>query len=100
MKFMVTWRCLSDKRVDMWKLWSSLTPAQRADVGPDLKLIGRWHSPVDISGVAIVEATDAVALNRYTCRFAPAMDLECTPVLDDEESTVLVSQVLADMGMG
>ena len=100
MKFLVTWRAHSDKRVDLWKLWSSMTPAQRADVGQDLVLIGRWHNPLDISGAAVLEATDAAALHRYLTRWAPLMDLDVVPVLDDEEGAVVAKQTLADLGLG
>ncbi len=42
MKFMVTWRLHQDKRMEVWKKFSSMTPQERADVGQGVKLIGRW----------------------------------------------------------
>ena len=43
MKFRANWRIEQDKWLPILKSWVSLTAEQRADVGPGVKLIGRWH---------------------------------------------------------
>ena len=97
MKFMVSWRVHSDKRADILKTWCSLTPEQRADVGDDVTLIGRWHNSAEYTGVAVFETENLSALYRYLGRWNPVMDLEVGPVLDDEESAEAGRAILADL---
>jgi hypothetical protein len=89
MKFMVTWRVHPEKRVEITKYWVGLTPAQRADCGPGVRLIGRWHNEAEYTGVAILESNDTAALFRYLMQWNPHMDMDVAPVLDDEESAVV-----------
>ena len=100
MKFMVTWRLHQDKRMEVWKKFSSMTPQERADVGQGVKLIGRWHNSAEGTGVGIMEAADTASLYRYLAQWAPVMDLDVAPVLDDEEAAALGKQVLAELGAG
>jgi len=97
MKFMVTWECHPDKRLDVMKYWVSLGRKGRADVGKGVRLIGRWHSSADYTGVAILFAKDAKDLYRYLGKWAPMMDLNVVPVLEDEESARVGRAVLADL---
>ena len=82
--------------LDILNIWSSMTPEQRADVGDGVTMIGRWHDTNARSGVAIMETTDLAALNRYLGQWNPYMDLDVSPVLDDEETAALAKGVLAD----
>lgn len=100
MKFMVTWRVHPDKRVEVMTRWAGLTPQQRADLGPGLRLIGRWHNVAEYTGAAIVETDDAAALSRYLGQWNPVMDLDIGPVLDDEESAAAGSLLLAGLAGG
>ena len=100
MRFMVTWRVHQDKRMEVTKKFSSMTPQERADVGQGVKLIGRWHNSAEFTGVGILEAADTASIYRYLCRWASVMDLDVAPVLDDEEAAALGKQVLADLGAG
>lgn len=95
---MVTWRLHQDKRIDVLKVWCGLTPAERADVGEGVTMLGRWHNTAAGTGVAVVETTDPAAMFRYLGRWNPMMDLEIAPVLDDEESASTGKQILADLG--
>jgi hypothetical protein len=99
MKFMVTWQIDQDKWFDVLGVWSSMTPEQRVDAGDDAKIIGRWHNMAARSGVAIVEASNASALFRYLGQWNPHMDMEVSPVLDDEESVALSKATLGDHGV-
>jgi hypothetical protein len=98
MKFLVSWQVDQDKWLPVLKKWSSLTPQQRADAGPGVKIIGRWHNTAGRGGTAVVEATDLAAMNRYLGQWNPYMDLTIAPVLDDEESAALAKTVLQDHG--
>jgi hypothetical protein len=94
MKFMVTWDIHPDKRTDVLAVWCSMTPEQRADAGPAVRLIGRWHNLAEYTGVAIFEADDAAALGVYLGQWNHAMDLDIAPVLDDEETAAAGRQLL------
>ena len=74
---------------------ASLTLQQRADVGPDVKLIGRWHDTGARTGVAIFEATDALAWS-ISGTWNPYMDIDVAPVLDDEETAALARVTIED----
>jgi len=86
MKFMVNWSVHPDKRREIMELWCSLSPEQRADTGPNVKLIGRWHNQAEFSGVGILETDDTSALFAYLMQWNQLMDMDVAPVLDDEES--------------
>ena len=100
MKFMVTWSINEEQWLPILEVFSSMTPEQRADVGDGVKMIGRWHDTNSRSGVAIMETTDLAALNRYLGQWNPFMDLDVSPVLDDEETAALAKDVLADHNHG
>jgi len=95
MLFMVTWKGQHDQWIGTLRYWSSLTPAQRADVGKGVKLIGRWHDLGSRAGVAIFKADDAVALHGYATQWSPFLDLDIAPVVSDEESAVIAAEVVA-----
>ena len=96
MKFKVEWSMGCEGYLDILNIFSSMTPEQRADVGDGVTMIGRWHDTNSRSGVAIMETTDLAALNRYLGQWNPYMDLDVSPVLDDEETAALAKDVLAD----
>jgi hypothetical protein len=98
MKFMVTWRIHEDKRVEVLQNWASLTPEQRREMAEGVTYIGRWHDMASLTGVLIVETSDAAALFRYLGQWNPALDIEVSPVLDDEESALVSGQIVADLG--
>ena len=96
MKFKVEWSMGCEAYLDILNVFSSMTPEQRADVGDGVTMIGRWHDTNSRSGVAIMETTDLAALNRYLGKWNPFMDLDVSPVLDDEETAALAKDILAD----
>ena len=100
MKFLVKWSINEEQWLPVLKVFSSMTPEQRADTGDSVKLIGRWHETASKTGVAIMETTDLAALNRYLGQWNPFMDLDVSPVLDDEETAALAKNVLADHNYG
>lgn len=89
MKFMVSWSVDQDKWLSVLEQWGSMTAEEHADAGPGVSIIGRWHDTGGRTGVAIVEASDASALSTYLGRWNPHMDMDVTPVLDDEEAAVV-----------
>jgi len=98
MKFMAKWSIREDKWLPILKLWSGMTPQQRADGGAGVEIVGRWHDMAARTGVLIVEATDLAAVLRYSGQWNPHMDIEITPVVDDEESAAIGKDIVAASG--
>ena len=96
MKFMVQWSIDQDKWLPILKMWGDMTPEQRLDAGPGVTIIGRWHDFGGRTGVAIVEADDASALSGYLLQWNPHMELDVTPVLDDDESGAVAQAMTAE----
>ena len=98
MKFMVKWNIQQDKWVAVLKVWTSMTPAERADAGAGVKVVGRWHDVNARSGMAILESADAAAVGVYLTKWNTLCDIEVAPVLDDEESAAVGKKALAGLG--
>jgi len=96
-KLMVTRQIQQDKWRPILKKWSSMTPQERADAGKGVKIVGRWHDLAGRRRVAIIEAADAADAQRYLGQWNPFMDLDMTPVRDDEASAALAKSI-ADHG--
>jgi hypothetical protein len=94
MKFVVNWSIDQENWLPILEKWSSMTAAERADGGPGVTIVGRWHDMASRTGVAILEATDAAAVTRYICQWNPVMDIICAPCLDDEESAAAGKAIL------
>ena len=96
MKFMGKWTIREDKWLPILKQWSSMTPQQRADGGPGVKILGRWHDFASRTGVIVMESNDIMAVQRYVGRWNPYMDIELAPVIDDEEAAAAGKLTVAD----
>lgn len=96
MKFMCTYVIQEDKWLPVLAQWSSLTPQQRADVGQDVKLLGRWHDLATRCGVAILESDDVAAVQLFAGRWNPYLSLTIAPVVDDEESAAVAASIVAE----
>jgi hypothetical protein len=86
MKFMINWNIPEDKWLPVLKKWISMSPQERANTGDGVKMIGRWLDMAGRTGVLIVESNDLAAVHRYVGQWNPYMDIDLTPVVDDEES--------------
>src|SRR3979411_1437101 len=69
MKFCATYRVPHGNWRQVLQTFSSLTPEERADVGEEVVLIGRWHDMSSRSGVVILESDDAAAVQRFIGRW-------------------------------
>jgi|SRR6185437_9564782 len=96
MKFRANYRIPHGNWLPVLQKFSSMTPAERADVGEGVRLIGRWHDMSSRTGVAIIESSEAAAVERFIGQWNPYMDVDLAPVLDDEETAAVAQQVLAD----
>lgn len=96
MKFMVTWQLHPETRQEVVSVWASLPAAQRSNLGRGVKFIGRWHDMAAGTGVLIADTNDLGALNHYLGQWAPYMDLQVAPVMDDRESGAVARKIVAD----
>jgi hypothetical protein len=96
MKFMVTWSIAQDNFLPILQRWVSMSPEERAYVGEGVTLVGRWFDAAARTGIAIVESDDLAAVSRFLGLWNAYMDINLTPVLDDEEVTAVAEQIVAD----
>ncbi len=95
MKFWITWSISQDKWLPVLTMFTSMSPAERQDAGEGVEIVGRWHDAAGRRGVAICDAKDLRAMQRYALRWNPHMDLTIVPVLDDEESVTVYRDLVA-----
>lgn len=97
MKFLITWRVHDDKRHEAFRAFSAMTADDdRADIGENMRLIGRWHDLVSFTGAAVCETDDPAAVHKWILNWNEVIDCEATPVLDDEESRAVGRERFAD----
>ena len=96
MKFLGKWKIEQDKWLPILNKWVSMTPQERANAGDGVKIIGRWHDIAARTGVIVVESNDISAVARYIGQWNPYMEVELSPVVDDEESAAVGRQIVAD----
>ena len=58
-----------------------------------VRLIGRWHDVIGFTGVAIAETDDPKALSAWLLNWNGVIDVQSVPVLDDNETREIGSQV-------
>jgi len=56
----------------------------------------RRHDLAGRTGVLIIESNDLAAVHRWLGRWNPYLDVDLTPVVDDEEAAALARQIVAD----
>ena len=84
---MLTWKIHQEKRQDALAGFSQMTAQDdAADMGPNIRLIGRWHNMAEFKGVAIYETDDPIAMSNWALNWNSILDAVVTPVLDDEEA--------------
>jgi hypothetical protein len=96
MKFMVTWSIPQDKWLPIIKKFTSLSPQEQKNAGEGATMIGRWHDAAGRRGVVLFEANSVAPVQRYIGLWNALCDCEITPVVDDEEATVVYRQIVAD----
>src|SRR5947209_6375176 len=90
MKCMVRWRVHDGKRHEALKHFSQMTgDDDLAGRGDRIQLIGRWHDMQRFTGVASIETDDAHAIASGILHWNSILDVEVTPVVDDEEARAI-----------
>ena len=86
MKFMITYEMHPDQRQDAYKNFAQMTAADdEADRG-GVQQIGRWHDLAAARGVVICESNDLGAVHSWALNWNNVLDVEVTPVVDDDEA--------------
>jgi len=95
MKFMVEWRVQEDQRHEALRAFAGMSDEDAASEFGDLKVIGRWHDLIGFTGVAIVEAENPESLNTWLIQWNNIVDIQTTPVVDDNEAREFGRKALA-----
>ena len=90
MKFLVTWQLHEGKLHDTLAMFAQMSDEdEQAQMPEGVRIIGRWHDLVRGSGAAVVESPSAEALAAYSLGWNQFMDLDVTPVVEDDEARAL-----------
>ena len=96
---MIAWEIHPDQRHDALKAFAQMTDADDdADRG-EVQLLGRWHDLGAGTGVAICESDDLAAVESWALNWNSVLDLEITPVLDDDEAKAVAKKKF-NLGIG
>lgn len=60
-----------------------------------LTALGRWHAPGSNRGWLLCETDDVVALAQHVGEWAPLLNIDVTPVIEDEEAGAAAAKVRA-----
>lgn len=86
MKYMVQWEVVEEEKMSAHAGFGQMTAEEDIDqLGPNVKLIGRWHDLPSGTGVLILESDSIEDVTSYLYKWAPVLNSTVTPVLDDEE---------------
>lgn len=90
MKIMITWQFHESKLHETLAMFSQMSNEQeRALMGENLKLLGRWHDLVSGKGCAVFESDSADAVSAYALNWNKYMDLDLSVVVDDDEAKAI-----------
>lgn len=80
MQFFVSWTIKPEHRDA-----ASARFAETGGLPPDgVKMLGRWHFAQSREGFLIAEASDAVAIGKWTYGWSDLLSFRITPIVDDE----------------
>lgn len=98
MKFLASWSIQQDKWLPIIKKFSSMSAQEQQNAGDGATIVGRWHDVAGRRGMLVFDANSISAVQRYLGQWNAYCDIEITPVVEDEEATVLYRQIIADSG--
>lgn len=90
--YYIKYKMKDDARSDTLTLFGSMNAEQdAADMGPDIKMLGRWHNMGDMTGYVIVSAPDNATLNKWVFNWTEsACDCVLTPIVDDDTARTII----------
>lgn len=89
MKYMVTWKIPTHSYKEAVEAFLSAG----APMPEGLVSLGRWHAPGSTKGWLLAETDDAVALSEHMAEWASMLELDISPVIEDEEAGKAASRV-------
>ena len=89
MKYMITWKI----HPNSYKATAEAFLEGGAPAPSGLTTVGRWHSPGSVSGWHLVEGDDVEALAHHVAEWAGLVELEVSPVIEDEAAASSLSKV-------
>ena len=89
MKFMITWKIPPGSH----KPAAESFLGGGAPVPEELQTIGRWHVPGSAQGFLLVEGDDEVALAQHAAEWANLLEVQMTPVIEDEAAGAALAKV-------
>jgi hypothetical protein len=99
MKIMLQWEIHPDQRQDVFAAFAAMDlDAYKAQAGPNVTTLARWHDVGNGRGVAVFETTDPTALSEVLMKWNSAVDFEMSLVHDDDEAHALIRNHLASDG--
>lgn len=90
MQFMVTWSIPPSSYNEALERFLS----GGAPVPEGMTSLGRWHAPGSVCGWHLVEG-DAAAVAQHAAEWAGLLDIDVTPVVDDETAAAAASRALS-----
>lgn len=91
--FAATYKVLPEHRSDCVTYFGTMEEADDLKVmGPDVKLLGRWHSPADATRLAVFDAKDAKSAQKWLFNWSEngMCDIQVSPVMDDNEHCEMI----------
>ena len=89
--FYLKYKINENARVDCMTHFGSMTlDDDLMDMGPDVKLIGRWNCVGDSSGFCICEASSANVLNKWLLNWVPMVTIDASPMVDDNQARAII----------
>ncbi|MCA9267428.1 MAG: DUF3303 family protein [Planctomycetales bacterium] len=89
MKFMMCWTIATNCR----KPAAETFLQNGAPMPAGLTMIGRWHAPGSSRGWLLVEADDLAPVALHAAEWGDYLDIEVTPVVEDEVAGQALAQV-------
>lgn len=90
MKIMLTWKVHPGKLREALTRFARITPDEETKaLGPNLRVISRWHDLVRGRGVVLYECSSADALAALGLYWNDLLDVDICTVLDDAETRAL-----------
>jgi hypothetical protein len=90
MLFISKWTIHPGQIKETYKVFSQMPAGDDVgDGGDKITLIGRWHDLAAGTGVAVFECEDPSAMAAWALNWSDGMDVEITPVVDDETAKAI-----------
>lgn len=91
MKFMLSWNIApGDHQSTAERFLQSGAPMPEG-----LTMLGRWHAPGSSHGWVLLESNDAVALSHHVADWSNLLEIDVTPVIEDEDAATALGRAYA-----